>query len=125
MRVHNRRLLVILGAILVAGAASLFAPAPSSAGKSAVVVTMRDAPTAFIPDKVTVKVGETVEWKNTGKVIHSVTSKTVPAGAESFDSGFMMPGAEFSHTFKVAGTYEYLCLPHANSGMTGKVIVTK
>jgi plastocyanin len=125
MRIHNRRLLAILTAVLVAGAANLLVPLPSEAGKPTVVVTMRDAPTAFIQDNVTIKVGDTVEWKNTGKVIHSVSSSAVPAGADGFDSGFMLPGAEFSHTFTVPGTYVYVCIPHANSGMTGKVIVTK
>jgi len=109
---------------MVVGLAGLSA---SGAGADAkVVVKMTDAPAAFVPAKVTVKAGEEVEWINTGQAIHSITlAPPVPAGAESFDSGFLMPGGKFEHKFTVPGTYHYMCIPHANSGMTGEVVVTK
>ncbi len=92
---------------------------------SATVVTMTDTPAAFIPAKVTLKVGQTIEWKNTGQSVHGVTSMAVPAGAQDFDSDLMMPGATFSYTFAVPGTYKYVCTPHSTSGMAGEVTVTK
>jgi len=92
----------------------------------AAVVKMTDTPAAFVPAKVTIKAGEKVEWDNTGKAMHSVTANPpLPAGAKIFDSGFMMPGAKFTYAFTVPGTYHYVCLPHANSGMVGEVVVTK
>lgn len=122
---------VTLGIVL---SAQLFC-ASLAAAQPAVVVTMSDAPPKFIPDKITVKVGQTVEWKNTGHTIHDVTTKpgpivkadqvAVPAGAQSFDSGFLAPGKSFSYTFTVPGTYRYICIPHQADGMTGEVDVSK
>jgi plastocyanin len=108
---------------------------PQAAADPAAVVTMSDAPPKFVPEKVSVKVGQTVEWKNTGRTIHDVTSKAgpmvkadqvaVPAGAQAFDSGFLAPGKSFSYTFTVPGTYRYICIPHQADGMMGEVEVTK
>jgi plastocyanin len=96
---------------------------------------MSDAPAKFIPDKVSIKVGQTVEWKNTGRTVHDVVTKPgpmvkadqvkVPPGAQPFDSGFMAPGKSFSYTFTVPGTYRYICIPHQGDGMVGEVEVSK
>jgi len=56
-------------------------------------------------------------------VAHTVTSKTVPTGASSFNSGEMLPGATFTYTFTVPGTYSYYCIYH--SWMTGTVTVVQ
>lgn len=107
----------------------------TAAAASTVVVKMQDNPPKFLPEKVTIKVGDTVKWDNTGKVLHTVTNKpafainkadvSVPAGTKPFNSGFMTPGAKFSYKFTVAGTYKYICLPHQKEGMIGEVIVKK
>ena len=99
----------------------------------AVTIKMLDVPAAFEPRTVTIKVGETVEWRNVGNEVHHATTDPSmainygdvgsPAGAEPFDSGFLKPGATFSHTFKVAGTYRYACAVHETSGMIGKIVV--
>jgi plastocyanin len=101
----------------------------------AVVVKMTDKPPLFKPLKVTVKVGQTVEWINNAQTLHSVTTDadsaqkptdvSSPPGAKPFDSGFMRPGATFDYTFTVPGTYKYLCLPHEKDGMIGIVVVSK
>jgi len=87
----------------------------------------------FDPAKVTVNVGDTVEWKNTSIVVHTVTCDTkkaadpkhvaLPEGAEPFDSGNVSAGKTFTHTFTVAGTYKYFCIPHEKMGMVGEVEV--
>jgi plastocyanin len=119
-----RRLLVSSVIVLVVSLIGLSVSRAQS--NPAAVVKMADTPAAFVPAKVTIKAGEKVEWDNTGKAMHSVTANPpLPAGAKIFDSGFMMPGGKFIYTFAVPGTYHYLCLPHANSGMAGEVIVTK
>lgn len=51
--------------------------------------------------------GDTVVWRNTGSLQHTVTSED---GA--FDSGLMDAGAVFEHTFDSAGAYNYRCTPH-------------
>lgn len=103
----------------------------AKAGKPAATVTM-DA-VNFIPKQVTVKVGDTVAWKNTSKIVHTVTADpkqardpknvSLPKGAKTFDSGNMNPEDAFTHTFPVAGTYKYICVPHEVAGMVGEVVV--
>ena len=63
----------------------------------------------YTPDNVTVVLGvnNTVEWVNRDIMAHTVT-----AVDGSFDSGDMVPNANFTHTFTQAGTYPYLCVYH-------------
>ena len=103
------------------------------ASQPAVTIKMLDVPAAFEPGTVTIKVGDTVEWRNVGNEVHHATTDPSmaincgdvgsPSGAQPFDSGFLKPGATFSHTFKVAGTYRYACAVHETSGMIGKIVV--
>jgi plastocyanin len=78
----------------------------------------------YSPATITVSVGATVTWTNTGTVIHSVT-----ADGGAFDSSpscptgpCINPGSSFSHVFATAGTFTYHCRVHSN--MHGTVIVT-
>ena len=87
----------------------------------------------FAPTEITIKAGDTVEWRNIGSVGHTVTadpgrapgSKNIalPAGAETFDSGWVKGGQLFRYTFSKPGVYRYICLPHEGAGMLGTVIV--
>jgi plastocyanin len=125
---------ILIRAMAVAVVAGLFAPAFALAAP-AVVVKMTDKPPMYQPLKVTVKVGQSVEWINNAQTLHSVTTDpdsaqkptdvSSPPGAKPFDSGFMKPGATFDYTFTVPGIYKYLCLPHEKDGMIGWVIVSK
>lgn len=113
--------------IFVAGAV------PSIAAANTVEVKMTDTPPKFVPLTVTIQKGDTVEWINNAASLHSVTTNpavaqdpkdvSAPAGAKPFDSGFMTPGAKWSYTFSVPGTYKYLCLPHEKDHMIGVVVV--
>jgi len=74
------------------------------------------------PPDVTVGVGETVTWSNDDTAAHTVTSGSAADGPDGvFDSSLFMAGAEFSHTFDEAGTFEYFCMVHP--WMAGTVIV--
>jgi plastocyanin/N-acetylneuraminic acid mutarotase len=77
----------------------------------------------FAPDSITVVIGvnNTVTWTNGDTVPHTVTSKTVPSGASSFNSGNLAPGAVFTYAFTVPGTYTYYCEYH--NWMQGTVTV--
>lgn len=87
----------------------------------------------FRPSKVTIAVGQTVEWKNTTADPHTVTlvpdkvlvpaDAALPGHAQPFDSGTIPAGMTFSHTFTVPGTYRYYCTLHEGNGMVGEVIV--
>ncbi len=70
----------------------------------------------FTPATLTVKVGTTVTWTNTGTVSHTVT-----ADDGSFDSGTLASGATYQHTFSKAGTYAYHCSIHHS--MVATVVV--
>jgi len=80
----------------------------------------------FQPQRIEVKVGETVTWKNYDLTDHTVTAQVKPAQPDAqekamFDSGPLKPGETFQFTFPKAGTFEYYCQMH--KGMTGTVVV--
>ncbi len=80
----------------------------------------------FQPADVTIKVGDSVKWTNTGSFTHTSTSGTTTGGARHpdglWDSGSIPPGQTFSHTFTKAGAFPYYCTPHFTV-MTGTVTV--
>ncbi len=87
----------------------------------------------FVPNEITIKVGDTVEWRNIGAIPHTITADPkrapssrnieLPDGAEAFDSGWVMRGQAFRYTFSEPGVYRYICLPHEMAGMLGIIIV--
>ena len=134
LRTSVTRLFAALSALLFI--AALSPPTSIAAGKT-VVVKMTDTSAGFAPEKVTIKVGDTIEWQNTGASLHSVdanpanaqkpTDVVLPKGAQPFDSGFLAPGAKYSHRFTVPGQYRYVCLSHEKERMSmfGYVTVKK
>jgi plastocyanin len=95
---------------------------------------------AYDPARITVPAGSTVRWVNDDDVRHSVTAyaRGVPADASYFASGgfeseraarddigggLIAAGDAYEHTFGTPGTYDYFCVPHEGSGMTGRVAV--
>jgi plastocyanin len=105
-----------------------------SQNNSSVVVIRMTNDKKFVPQRVTIKVGETVEWVNEPDgPEHTVTDdpdKVVdpsyvssPKGTKPFDSGVIGSGKSFRYTFKTPGTYRYACLPHP--AMRGEITVTQ
>jgi plastocyanin len=70
----------------------------------------------FVPDSLTVKVGQTVTWLNQDNTDHDIV-----AVQGEFKSGLFGQGKSFSFTFAKAGTYAYYCSVHPN--MKGTIIV--
>ena len=103
---------------------------PTSGAKQA--VTMNDQ-LKFVPATITIKVGDTITWTNSGTIAHTTTADpakaakasnvALPSGAKTWDSGLLNAGQSFSHTFDVAGVYKYICIPHEAAGMLGTVTV--
>ena len=130
--IHNRRTVITAGAAS-AGLAALGAAGPAAAAQTIKVNTSRTTMT-FDPAEVTIKKGDSVEWRNRSIVRNSITcdpakakkpeSVMLPAGAKPFDSGMLPQDALFTQKFTVPGTYKYFCIEHETMGMTGKVIVT-
>lgn len=92
----------------------------------------------FEPMDVTIRVGETVTWRNDGPIPHTATDDPaqnpvapshpeyaqLPAGAAPWNSGLLQPSQTFSHAFTIPGVYCYFCIPHVLSGMQGTITVT-
>ncbi len=97
-----------------------------------IVVELNDK-LRFVPTQITIKAGDTVEWRNIGSIPHTVTADPgrapgsrnieLPDGAEAFDSSWVMRGQSFRYTFSEPGVYRYVCLPHERARMLGTVIV--
>jgi plastocyanin len=126
------RFFILSMAITIVSGFSMGFPAFAASAPDA-VIKMSDKPPKFLPDKVTIKAGQTVEWVNNAKTLHSVdgdptmalkpSDVSLPPGAKPFDSGFMKPDMTWDYTFKVPGTYKYTCVPHEKDGMNGEVVV--
>ena len=95
---------------------------------------------AFAPKALAVSPGTTVVWTNDSDVAHTVTAygDGIPADASYFasgdfeseraarsdiDGGLLAAGERYEHAFETRGTYEYFCIPHEGSGMTGTIRV--
>jgi plastocyanin len=128
---------LIISYLLMSFVATLFSTSygqtAANASVSSVEVKMLDMPATFQPAVVTIKVGETIVWKNVGTSVHDVSNDpakvinpddvSIPPGSKPFDSGYIQPGSTYTHTFSVTGKYKYACTPHESSGMTGEVVV--
>jgi len=78
--------------------------------------------TSFAPDIVRIHAGQTVEWRNTAFITHTVTSD-VSGSERPLDSGDLLAGNVYLHTFMVPGTYKYFCRHHEDDGMVATVVV--
>jgi plastocyanin len=95
-------------------------PTPKPVSKAATSATAANAEIrdfAFAPVTLSVPVGSTVTWRNTGEAPHSVTAED-----GSFDSDMIAAGGSWARTFEKAGTFSYFCAFHPD--MAGTVTVT-
>nr|BAJ19084.1 putative copper-binding protein [Streptomyces sp. SANK 62799] len=70
----------------------------------------------FVPQSVTVSVGDSVRWINNDNADHTTTSD-----GPSWDSGVLTPGRSFTRVFATRGTFTYHCAIHPS--MTGTITV--
>jgi LPXTG-motif cell wall-anchored protein len=87
--------------------------AASAAGDPPVTITDFQ----FGPATITIRVGDTVTWTNSGPSPHTAT-----ASGGGFNTGTLSRGQSGSHTFQQAGTFAYFCKIHPF--MHGTVVVT-
>ena len=108
--------MVVLLAVTLTIAAFTALPAPEASAQSTVNVAIRNY--AFTPNTITVVIGmnNTVTWTNYDSVIHTVT-----ADDNSWGSGNLASGDNYTYTFQSAGTFGYHCTIHTY--MTAKVVV--
>jgi plastocyanin len=72
----------------------------------------------YEPSSMTVSVGTTVTWVNSGSTTVTITS---PDGL--FDSESVGAGGSFSYTFDTPGTFRYFCVPYPH--MKGVITVSR
>ncbi len=78
---------------------------------------------SFSPSNINnVQIGDTIRWVWVNGV-HTTTSSSIPAGAASWDSPITSTVTSFEYLVEVAGTFSYVCTPHAGGGMTGTFTV--
>ena len=99
------------------GGAACPGTASASGGASPDVNVQATDALQFTPNTSTVKVGQVIQWKNTGSVLHNITFDQ-----GCLNDGAFSPGASWSIKFTAAGTYNYQCTIHP--GMTAKLTVT-
>ncbi|MBY0370922.1 cupredoxin domain-containing protein [bacterium] len=118
---NTKLLSALLGLLAFSGAAN------------AKTVQVQIVSMGFSPKQIQIEQGDTVEFVNTARIPHTVTADpslaanaanvVLPVGAAAFDSGSLQSGETFSHTFDVAGDYQYICRPHERMGMMGRIAV--
>lgn len=87
----------------------------------------------FVPQTISIQVGQTVTWINGSAAVHTVTDDpnlaanpsdaSVPKDGSAFNSGFLKSKDVYKHRFTAPGTYHYFCLLHEGLGMVGTVVV--
>jgi len=100
MHGHPRALAALCGVAL-----ALAVTASEAAGGAVHTVTIDGF--AFKPPSLTVKQGDTVEWRNTDPVPHTATAKDA-----GLDSGSIAAGATYRFTAHKKGRFAYICSFH-------------
>jgi plastocyanin len=88
----------------------------------------------YQPVGLLIQPGQTVRWtnKDPGNA-HTATAYhpdndghplRIPAGAESWNSDYLLPDKSFSIVLTVPGVYDYYCVPHEHAGMVGRIVVS-
>ena len=110
-----------LATVFAAGLAlagdSLLAPKDKDkekADKDVIQVSIVDL--SFRPDPVTITVGQSVRWTNNDDRDYLIMAKD-----QSFKSGNLRPKETFDHTFKEAGSFDYMDVMRPR--VTGTVVV--
>jgi plastocyanin len=123
---------VDIGALGPAGALAGSHPEAGSNGGPRTVVVEMIGGVNFEPMEITIRAGDTVEWRNIDMIRHSVTidrsraldpdNVTLPFNVEPIDKT-VWGGEVFRYRFTEPGVYRYVCLPHERLGMIGSVVV--
>jgi plastocyanin len=91
-----------VGPVAVAGSAGASSTGPAEV-HATVPVSIVDF--AFQPNRVRIRVGDTVMWTNNGAVTHTVTGGY-------WNSGDIAPGGTYSRSFHTQGVFRYRCSIH-------------
>ena len=78
---------------------------------------------SFSPSNLTIAVGDTVTWVNTGGTHNVNGNQSTFANNPSSFGNSLGSGWIYSYVFSIPGTYDYQCDPHAGMGMVGSILV--
>ena len=109
--------LVVALVLAVSGSSKLAPASASSVARSGKTVRVKVYMFAFVPAKLTVKVGTRITFTN-----HDQTAHTATALNGTFDTGTINPGKSRTIVVKRSGTYAYHCLFHGFMTGTIKVV---
>jgi len=111
--VHECRRVPRAAALFVAAALAL---AVANAEAAGAVHTVTIDGFAFKPSTITVKQGDTIEWRNTDPVSHTATAKEA-----GLDSGEIPANGTYRFVAKKKGHFAYICTLHPI--MKGELVV--
>ena len=120
-----RIICLVAGMLLAAAAVTVEWTQRSEDVRAATVTIDANASPLFVPQDITITVGDTAQWTVSGGAPHNVTSD----GSPSFTgSGTLNLSGTYSVQFNTAGVFTYYCTFHAGSGqypggMTGRITV--
>jgi plastocyanin len=108
--------LVVEGSLALMMGAALATPLLPEV--SAVDASVSISGFTFIPHKITINMGQTIQWTNNDGVPHTVTSNT-----SAWPQVDMAAGGTGVLTLDTPGIYGYHCSLHSSSGMWGVITV--
>ena len=111
--------LLALVATVATSACGSSSTSPTTSTPADVTISMVgvNAAQSFAPNPTTMKVGQSVSWKNNDSITHDATQD-----ASKFTTGNVTPGATSTPiAMPTAGTFTYHCAIHP--GMIGTLIV--
>merc|ERR1719171_3034396 len=116
--------------VLLAGLVSVgLMSTPVAANAADVKLGSDGGQLVFVPDEVTIKVGDSVTWLGNKGMPHNVVfdEENVPDGTDldkiNHEEMVNDEGQKVTSKFDKPGTYAYYCEPHRGAGMAGSVIV--
>ena len=89
-------------------------------------ITISTSGMNFVPDEVTCNIGDTIQFvmSNSHNAVEVSQLNYENNDSEALQGGFNVDYGETSFFIPTeAKTYYYVCQPHVNSGMIGKIIV--
>ena len=117
---------IALCAITLAACSSSVTQIPRGASLPSVAVASVD--NSFEPQTVSVVVGQSVIWTNTGRNRHDVKVKKVPTDFGIDQDAFVPLTGTYTYAFSKPGSFVYYCSIHGTAkgkGMAGTIVVSK
>src|SRR5262245_56117262 len=104
---------LVAAAIACSDSDSTSSPPPDPCANSGASATINATDNyAFTPNPVTITVGQSVCWQNTGALMHTVTESV------GRFNGSLPSGQTFVYTFGFGGSFFYHCTQHSNMSGT-------